>query len=604
MQKKWYDRFMNLLFLAPVLLIAFIPLFTDFYDTGRWILLCIATGVVLVGEIIRIIKTKKFIVPSLYTTAYIGLSVAAIASTLIVSTNKIEALTNPLGPITFLCLLFIVWLASGEGKKVAIQIQWALTVTIAVLGLIIIYQQFSITALLFPQATYLASNLWNPTGTPTSAILLFLIGIPIAISVVRDAFKKQQDRNSAIGIISILLMAVGCGITIWRYAPSLASTYLPLGTGWTVLLETYKHGLAAFFGVGAENFLSAYTLGKPAVINTTPLWNTVFLTNSSFFLHLATVYGVFGIGAYVWWVISMIKIMPTSWDLRVAWGIAIVGTLLLPPSLPFFMAITVLTACLQKESTTWKLTTLGSVVTIVILTILIAVSSIFLYRFIMGEYWFNQSLQAAQTEKNGTKAYNTAIYAIKSNPLMSRYHMSFSQINLMLANALIANTKASQVTPDIALTPDDQQLISTLVTQAIKEGKNGAALAPINVYAWTNLAGIYQNLVGSATDAQTWTVAVYQKAITLDPTNPVLRLDLGAMYVSTKEYDNAIQQFVASTALKPDYINGYYNLANAWKLKGNNAQALSALTQLQTLLSKDSNEYQTVTAEMQELQAK
>jgi tetratricopeptide (TPR) repeat protein len=115
---------------------------------------------------------------------------------------------------------------------------------------------------------------------------------------------------------------------------------------------------------------------------------------------------------------------------------------------------------------------------------------------------------------------------------------------------------------------------------------------------WGSLASIYQNLIGIAADAPSWAIAAYQKAITLDPVNPVLRLDLGGVYVGIKDYDNALQQFMTAVALKPNYANGYYNLANVFKLKGNTKEAKAALQNVLDLLPNTSSEYQKVMEEL------
>jgi hypothetical protein len=57
------------------------------------------------------------------------------------------------------------------------------------------------------------------------------------------------------------------------------------------------------------------------------------------------------------------------------------------------------------------------------------------------------------------------------------------------------------------------------------------------------LADIYRNLVNSVNDAQNWAIASYAQAIRTNPVTPVLRVDLGGLFYSLGNYENAIDQF-------------------------------------------------------------
>ena len=237
------------------------------------------------------------------------------------------------------------------------------------------------------------------------------------------------------------------------------------------------------------------------------------------------------------------------------------------------------------------------------LVLLFSSGVIFLYRFTAGEFLFQKTIHAIEQENNGTKAYNTAILALRQNPAHTKIHQTFSQINLLLAQSVIAAAREKQQSAVLTLSDEDKNLVTTLMTQSVREAKTATALSPSNVYAWGNLANIYQNLIGTAIEADQWAVAAYQKAISLDPTNPVLHLDLGGVYTTLKNTDSATREYVTAVSLKPNYTNGYYNLANVYKLKGDTASARKALDQVLLLLPKDSPSYHQVTEELKNLNA-
>ena len=136
----------------------------------------------------------------------------------------------------------------------------------------------------------------------------------------------------------------------------------------------------------------------------------------------------------------------------------------------------------------------------------------------------------------------------------------------------------------------------------IREAKNAVALAPNNVFAWENLAGVYQTLMGVAQGADAWAVASLQQAIVLDPTNPTLRVSLGGLSVAQQNYEAAIQQFLLAVNLKPNYANGYYNLANAYRMMGANDRAVAALKTTLSLLTPDTTDYVKAKNELDQLE--
>ena len=79
-------------------------------------------------------------------------------------------------------------------------------------------------------------------------------------------------------------------------------------------------------------------------------------------------------------------------------------------------------------------------------------------------------------------------------------------------------------------------------------------------------------------------MAAQNQAISLDPGNPRLRLDLGGVYYSLQDYQTAGQAFAAAVTLKPDYPNAHYNLAQAEKMLKLNSQAIDQLQQTAVLV--------------------
>jgi predicted Zn-dependent protease len=190
-----------------------------------------------------------------------------------------------------------------------------------------------------------------------------------------------------------------------------------------------------------------------------------------------------------------------------------------------------------------------------------------LAQFIAADYFFASSLQAA-SQNHGQQTYENQIKALNFNPWNSNYRVSYSQTNLALANSLAGQQN---------LTDQQKQIVVQLVQQSLRESRLAASLQPHRAGNWENLSLIYRNLINFAQGADQWAVQTEQQAIQLDPTNPRLRLDLGGILFSAKDYQNAAQIFNQAASLKPDFANAHYNLAQALKELNITDQALQQL---------------------------
>lgn len=561
----------------------------------------IVTLYILILYGIQCIQTKKVhLAISPLSLGFGALTIASIISILTASTNKVEALVHPLGAVTYACLFIITLLIPKMlSKEQKDRMVWVSIVLIGCIGLITIYQQFAITSILFPNASFLQNTLWNPTGTPISAVLVFTLGIPLVIQKIRLSFIHHKEKLAALGIVSGIFVVAGLCITLWRFIPMIPTVIMPLTIGWTTLLEALKSGKTALVGVGAENFLSAYATGRPVAINQTALWNTGFSTSATLLFHIATTLGLLGLAASIMMLVGWIRMIPKEIESKIIWITAALFIVLFPPSIPLLVLMALVAIAHEPtKETKQPIHTAMAIGIAVCITGITIVSLVGLYHFTKGEVFYAAAGHAVETENNLTKAYTDHILAIKQNQYMTRYHVSLSQLALVMGGSILAAAPKNETTGEVTLLDEDKSLVTSLFSLAVSEAKLATTLAPSSYVTWTNLATVYQSLIGVAGDANTWTIAAYQKAISLNPISPNLRIDFGGIYMNAKDYDQAISQFTAAATLKPNYANAYYNLANAYKTKGEIQFALDALEKTQTLLPKDGTEYMNVQEEI------
>lgn len=514
-------------------------------------------------------KSKLTFSLSPVTLGLAAITAASFISLLTASTNKIEALLMPFGPVTFgaLTIFSLLFILDKAKHRILITLYVATTI----IGLIAIYQFFGM-------------GKWVPTGSVISTVTLLVLVLPLLIGETLKTIKSKRESLIAFYCMMTLIVISGLGITLWQLVPHISESILPLKVGLNITLDVLKNPQTAVAGVGAENFLSAFTKNRSADINLTPIWLVRFTTNANLLFHLAATYGLLGASASLLFLKSFFG-RKINKSLQISLGIGFISTLITPPSLTILIVLVLLLSQENNHHNILHLTNrFGRFIFLLISGVLCIGATYFIARAYASEFIFSQSLQSAQ-QNDGTSAYNLQIKAIKFNPYIARYHMIFSQTNMALA----ASTK-------------DQKMIPQLIQQAIGEAKRAVELAPSNVIMWENLARTYQQLIGVAQNADNWTIASYQQALILDPTNPMLFVDFGLVFVQLKKYPDAITQFKRSIALKPDYANAYYNLGNAYKLSGDINAAIAATKQAKAVVGTNAVDASIISQQLEDLQ--
>jgi len=107
-----------------------------------------------------------------------------------------------------------------------------------------------------------------------------------------------------------------------------------------------------------------------------------------------------------------------------------------------------------------------------------------------------------------------------------------------------------------------------------------------------------------AQGADVFTIQAYSQAIALDPVNPLLRVSLGGTYYALGNYDSAIDAFKLAVIAKPDLANAHYNLAAAYREKGETQKAIDEIKTVLSLVPQDSNDYKVAQSELERLEEK
>ena len=575
----------------------FLPLTLDFYVFNKTALLTIVTFLLLILFFAKSYQQRRFVIkkdPLL--VPLLLLVVVYWLSAFVQSANKFMAIT---GTTTLITVFFFFYILTSNFLLKEKQVQAILRGIIfssVIVSLLTIASFLELPKSLGFGPSWLQTNIWTPTGSPLNTLTFLAILLPICLI---GAFKTKKPVEkiflfsaAALKILSIII------ILSLFFNKTVQLVYLSPSFGWQICVEGLKSLRTAFLGVGPEDFSIAFYAFRPVRLNLTPFWATGFNANSNFYFQLLSTVGIVGLVAYVWFMVKNLKNIknndPTVFILKLGLLVAFAVQIFLAGSILVLFFIFLASALLSSLNHHDRLEIQG-IPFLTIITVLVGAGAVFsLYwqgRVWLGEYYFRQSLDAAQ-QNNGVKTYNLQIKAQALNPYNDSYRVTYSQTNFALANSLASKE---------SLTDQDKENINQLVSQAVTEAKTAINLNQRKTINWVNLANLYRQLINFAQGADQWAVSAYIGAIQTNPTNPALRLELGSLFYALGNYDKAVEHFIKTIDLKPDWANAYYNLSAAYKEKGNYLAAFENMQNVVQLLPADSKDYSKVREELEQL---
>ncbi|OGE31625.1 hypothetical protein A2631_00650 [Candidatus Daviesbacteria bacterium RIFCSPHIGHO2_01_FULL_44_29] len=410
---------------------------------------------------------------------------------------------------------------------------------------------------------------------------------------------------------------------------------LPFQSSWKVAVSSFRD--SPFWGTGPATFLFDFTFYKPVEHNNSNLWNVRFDTAHDEFLQtLATLGGlgllslIFLSGVVLTFAMTGIfkRIQDSSQEDHLTSALAVsaivsIVLLALHTSTPVTLVtslilLAMLMATHRSVSDKVEEITLGisaskvssNTITGDILPIIIFIPVIgfltyalwHLVPFVKADFHHRLALDAAATR--GLDTYNNLVRAETLNPKSDLYRIDLAQTNFALANQIAQTKGPSEASPSGSLTDADKQNIQQLLSQAINEGRAAVTINKFNPQNWEVLGSIYRQISGVAENAFSFSLDAYGRAIDRDPLNPLLRLNVGGIYYSIKNYDLAIRFFTDAINLKQDFANAHYNLSVTLRDKGDLQNAISEAQTVIKLLDSKSQDYQAAADYLKDLEAR
>lgn len=593
--------------LAFLLPLFFLPITSNFFDYNKQVLLFFITSLLLVTWIIKLIYQKTLSLSFVPLTLPFTLLVAATGfSVLLQSSNQLETFMGKPATLITLLLLFLIATNNIHNFTQIRRHLLGLVTSAVILSLIAIYQFFGLSSLPGPSFT--------PAGSSLGLLSLLLPLLPLVI--YQAAITKTNHLAQKITwAVSGLLIATAISITIFLILPGKPNSpiLLPYSVSWHITLQSLRSIRPILLGLGPDNFIQAFSLHRPKTFNLHQNWNIRFASASNEPLEILVTTGLLGLIPWMLIILTFLKYFlhpiniedhkPFYFSLNLAILTSFIIHLLIPANfilLTSFLLLLTIWSCFLKINdplTNHKHFTLSHSL-LPVLTGLPIIGGLLLAWLVIitpaysAELNFKHSLDALTTNQ-GTQTYNFQIEAINQNPHSTRYHRAYAATNLALANSL------SQSKPDLS-TPDRQN-ITQLIQQAIREAKIATNLNPQDPSNWEVLASVYRNLINVAQGADNWTIVAYSQAIKADPLSPRLRLELGGVYYAIGRYDDAVHAFQQAIDLKPNWANAHYNLAAAYKEKGDLDSATAQLQAVLGLVNPASADFQKASQDLETL---
>lgn len=614
-------------FLIPV---TFLPLTVDFFTPHKEIILITLAAVALLAWALRVVamgELRLTVTPALLPALL--LAIVYIVSTFVQAPNLVQAMLGQTSIVIALVVILLTTTSVLNNKSHLMQTIMASVVAMVISALFLIYE-FSGVGKAISSAPWLANNSLNPLGGPLPYLTL---AIPLIPAMIFLAIKSDKTPLKLGLFIASAIMVIASVMAILLLTPQNGVprlVLLPLSAGWTITVEIFKTLKTALLGTGPESFSTAFTLYKPFSLNVGQLWNIRFGSSTDEVLTIVTTVGLLGLVFYLLTTVRTLLIYtrqkalatPVTVAVRIALALALIVQLLVPAtiSLWVFTFLMLILASIDMKSTDLtneiaisffairsvkqatedtnvpahvrKQRQIFPWMVLALSLILVGATFYFHGKAYAAQLVYYRSLESAAANK-GTDTYNQQIHAIDLNPFDPTVRISYSQTNLALANAIAAKGNLSD---------QDKANITQLIQQAIREAKAATVLNPQDAAAWQNLAAVYRQLVNLAQGADNWAVAAYTQAIRFDPLNPQLRLDLGGLYYSLRNYDEATNLFQQAVDAKPNWANAYYNLATAYKENKQYTKAYQMMQVVTQLLDKNSGDYTKAQTELSDLQ--
>lgn len=456
------------------------------------------------------------------------------------------------------------------------------------------------------------STAWLLVGLLTLAIFIYFTFIRRGVD---NKKKKILIRPSSIvlGLSLIFFMLSGTNGPMSVPLNSLYNTFqfsfLEVRPGLSSTIEVVK-GVGQdklLLGVGPNNFSNAWTIYRPKFVNELQYWNVNFSNSFGVLPTYVVTAGLLGMlamliffGALLYSISKAVLAGKKDQDDvlgNMLLGLASLGTLYLwimlglyTPSvfgLPMAFIMTGLLVATMVDDKVIKTklfslykTNRSHFISISVLVVLLIGTLVLGYNLVQ-RFW------AVVTYSKGAEAMamgnidEANIYFIKTlnadskNPL---YLRTFSSLKLQELNRLLSTESVEK--------EETSAKMEALIDAAVTSAQEASRLNPLDYQNFQVLAGVYEFLASiNISQAYESSKTTYEKALSLNPNNPELLLNMARLEISQNNFEEARKLLEQALTIKTNYASSIVLLSQLDIEDGNTTIAIN---RLESALAKDS----------------
>lgn len=427
-------------------------------------------------------------------------------------------------------------------------------------------------------------------------VILFSLGIFLIFSLTTRIFREDVNRLLLVMVllaISAFFLVINTSsfgkLDIFNFPRELV---LNQEMSWKVALGSATDDIrAVFLGSGIGTYHYDFAKFKPYDFNQSPLWQIRYDRAGNYLSELLATLGFLGLLSYLiliglFLLVSWFLLGDVKGELRDVKGVQL-------PLLMTFFALLISQFVYYQNTvlafTFWFILGLAAIswqksipektislknfpeINLVFSSLLVFFCLVVLLSYYFGFRFYLADINylKAQLIPPGEERIKILEKAVSLNPGLSVYQI------------VLARTYLSQISAETGkpLAEQDAAKIQNLVAKAIDKAKRASELSPNNVAGWETLGMIYREIRPLAGGASDWAVKSFQKAIELEPKNPVLYTELGKLY-SVSEPQKARENFARAKKLKSDYLDSQIQDALTYEAEQNLDEAIKRLEEV------------------------
>ncbi len=428
------------------------------------------------------------------------------------------------------------------------------------------------------------------------AIVLVLALVDFKISWLLLAFSSlvyvvlSRKRASRVVVLGFLAITVATSVLFFYKDIGLDKKILGNDLPKTVFLN-HKNSASVvyeslkkkfFLGSGAESFVYNFSLFRNEDLNNTETWQIRHDKPSSFIIDIFGSLGILGLLAF-----SLIVILFTHLSvsylknvLKMSEGIVLLVVLMFvnilslflfySPILIFLFFIFLgLISLLWKENKFFIMKNLlirkkktVYFAKLVIFTVILVYFIFFgnAIKYILAHVYFEKA-----GESNLVRAEILNPYDYKYKIALSKFYLNKARLELMEPSEF-----------------QNKILIQENIKRSLSLARTASQKADFSVLAQEYLGMVERDLKNIDPDSNIRAIESFRKAIELEPTNPVLWVELGELYMDSGMIEDAKHAFLHAKKLKEDYPESLLGLAKIYSAENKNREAIEILEKLST----------------------